>query len=182
MLAFFLAAVLLLFVTSFADARFSVRQGPPPSNLKMVEYALSFTCVSINGVNHAEAQSQSLNTNINNESDGPSFEINNQGDPSVRAIWLSELVATQGDGWAEKGNITFAEGSTLFFASPGITGIQLGNYSNLNYGAITYNITGGTGMFEGSHGAMVDTFVATQPNNASAPFTINAWGLVWLAQ
>jgi len=36
-----------------------------------------------------------------------------------------------------------------------------GNFSNLNYGAITYNITGGTGMFEGSHGAMVDTFVAT---------------------
>jgi len=57
----------------------------------------------------------------------------------------------------------------------------VGAYSNLRYGAITYNITGGTGVFEGSHGAMVDTFVSTQLHNSSAPFTINAWGIVWLA-
>jgi len=68
-IAFVATAVVLLSV--FVDARFVVREGAPPSNLKSVEFALSFTCVSVNGVNHALAQGQSLTTDI--EAEGQSM-------------------------------------------------------------------------------------------------------------
>lgn len=46
------------------------------------------------------------------------------------------------------------------------------------YGAITYNITGGTGRFANAYGMMVDTFLAG--NSSSPTFTINAWAFFWL--
>jgi hypothetical protein len=45
---------------------------------------------------------------------------------------------------------------------------------------ITYVIQGGTGLFEGAYGMMVDTFVSTNPSDPNAPFAINAWGFVWI--
>ena len=45
---------------------------------------------------------------------------------------------------------------------------------------ITYNITGGTNNFNGAYGMMVDTFVSNRPDDPSAPFEINAWGIFYM--
>jgi len=156
------------------------------------EFALKFNCTpSPTGVNHAWAVTQSLITNLT--SVPPRFvEIDEK---EGHAEWVSVLVNQTANSWSEKGNISFTpkrraeasllhkvrddavgngeEEDMLHFESPGLTGVIFGN----NHGAITYNITGGTGRFRGATGMMVDTFVAL-PNQTT--FAINAWGFFWL--
>ena len=142
------------------------------------EFALRFSCVSINGVNHAIAKSQSLVTTLLGLGQPPIFNVFADDDSSIEAHWTSVLVNQSATSWSEKGNITFGSDgkAALHFESPGMSG----SIFSPNYGAITYNITGGSGLFLGATGMMVDTFIAAASNNASAPFTINAWGFFWI--
>jgi hypothetical protein len=148
------------------------------------QFALKFKCISENGVNHATAESQTLVTEVRDNA-VPSFSIFEDTEDGFVAKWTSVLVNQTATSWSEKGNITFGKkskmfatatvpDSILFFESPGMTGVIFGP----NFGAIQYNITGGTGRFHGARGMMIDTFFV--PPNATA-FDINAWGFFWLA-
>jgi hypothetical protein len=86
-------------------------------------------------------------------------------------------------GFQESGKLTFrnnggaSDSGELFFASVS-DGISREMGTNVSYGGISYNITGGSGAFEGATGWMVDVFLAS-PETGSAMF-IDAWGIYFL--
>ena len=53
------------------------------------------------------------------------------------ALWQSYLIKQVGNRWSEAGNITFSEGNTVIFESNELSGIQQGNFSDLQYGAVS---------------------------------------------
>ncbi|MDP2439769.1 MAG: hypothetical protein Q8P67_28800 [archaeon] len=143
------------------------------------EFALQFISQPVGNVNHATAVSQQITTQIGES--GPMATVSAVG--GGKALWLSETVGPVVDNhWREVGNITFGGAGTVLFESNGYSGVQMADFADLNYGAITYRITGGTGGFFGAYGMMVDMFVSTQPNNATAPFFIQAAGQFWIDQ
>ena len=149
------------------------------SNGQRIQYdfALQFISNPVGNVNHATATSQSITTTIGDA--GPTATVTLL-QPAQKALWLSETTGSIGNRWKEVGNITFAGAGTILFASNDYSGIQMGNFPDLNYGAITYQINGGTGSFLGAYGMMVDMFISTDPNNATAPFAIQAAGHFWV--
>eukprot|EP01095_Lingulamoeba_sp_RSL-Kostka_P011126 TRINITY_DN4158_c0_g1_i1.p1 TRINITY_DN4158_c0_g1~~TRINITY_DN4158_c0_g1_i1.p1 ORF type:complete len:163 (-),score=45.39 TRINITY_DN4158_c0_g1_i1:178-666(-) len=145
------------------------------TNRNQYEFALQFTSYPNGDTNTAYAYSQSLTTKVGSQF--PSFNYDQLTNSTTeRAVWLSYLTVSVGNRWGEAGNITFSEGNTIIFESNGISGDQIGNFSDLQYGTITYKITNGTGAYENVYGMMVDTFITDDPSNPSAPFLINAWG------
>lgn len=161
---FFLTSLFLLVAVTMAIS--------PPS----FQFALMFNCTPNGTVNHAEAHSQVLSTMIHNGS--PKFHVHTDSSSDEKAFWTSSLVNSSATHWSEIGTVAFGASpntaaGTLTFASPGMSGVVF----SPDYGAIQYNITGGTGIFAGASGMMVDTFISS--GNTSW-FYINAWGFVWL--
>ncbi len=170
-MTFCAASLSLLLVAVVGVTAFGViKPTEGDTGARMIQFALAFKCVNIDGVNHATANSQSLISDLSGTF--PRFSVM-KGEGV--AYWTSILVNQSATSWWERGNITFDDDKKdiLHFESPGMTGVIYGP----NYGAISYNITGGTGKFKGASGMMVDTFIAP-PN--STTFDINAWGFVWL--
>jgi hypothetical protein len=169
---FVLAVVALLIATSQATNRIEY------------EFALQFVSQSEGDSNVARATSQRIETLVSN---GPRAKVtalnnNNGSADNNQAVWLSALAGQAGKYWREVGNITFGNSGTILFESNGYSGVQIGNFADLNYGAITYKITSGTGQYVGAYGMMTDMFISTDPSNDSAPFNIEAAGHFWIDQ
>lgn len=134
-------------------------------------------CYPEAAVNHAVARSQVATTTL--EADGVSYKLDESA-AGDSARWVSWTIAQKGDSWSEAGNITFgAPGSTssINFESFGFSGsINSGPTPGYQFGAITYNITGGDGMFSDAYGVMVDMF---ESGATSTTFPIRAWGFFW---
>jgi len=145
------------------------------SGVTRFEFALTFNTTPINNVNHGIAFTQSLITYINAEAMQFEDAVSTDGDA---VLWTSELTSTgPNNTWTEKGNLTFAFNSVLFFSSVGKGHAFDGPSTGDSYGGITYQIYDGLGVFQGASGVMVDTFVSTA-NVAS--FDINAWAIFWV--
>lgn len=95
-------------------------------------------------------------------------------------MWTSWTVKQVGDTWEEAGNVTFGSGPNGFrFTSFGLSGRVKSGPGNdgSQYGAITYNISGGFGEWEHADGVMVDMFEA---GATATTFPISAWGFFWV--
>lgn len=143
---------------------------------KKYEFVLIFDTEPIEGINHGVATSMNLNTTILMKS--IDFEVIDNILNEQKALWVSTLTSFDNstDTWTEEGNITVMT-DTIYFTSLGSGHAFNGPYNGDSYGGITYQIIGGTGIFDEASGIMVDTFVSTF---GQTTFDINVWGIFWI--
>ena len=131
---------LLLLAAHLCNGEMSFLQRRETNRIRF-EFALKFESFPTGNVNTAYARNQQLMTSM--KGGEPSFTLGQTGsDPDdVGAVWRSFLVKQVGNVWSEAGNITFTdesknESNAIFFQSIGLSGHQLLDAPDLNYGYV----------------------------------------------
>jgi len=120
------------------------------------EFILEFSVKSNNNHNYGTAHSQTHITSV--DSNGELCFTFIEDVQSPIAIFQTTVASPTPDTFLATGNITFPNHGVLFINSP-LPGKAFKS-KGVQYGAIPYNITGGTGVFGGAVGSASDIFVA----------------------
>jgi hypothetical protein len=160
------------FAPSFVPSR------TDPADLTRLEFNVIFDNHPVLGINHAIAPGELLDTLISPEGE---FQFAAYGITSdLKLLWTSYPVSYpngtfSNSGVVSLGNLTLTVASLTFNSSS--LGQSRVDPSGVNYGGITYWITGGSGLWKNAKGAMIDMFVA--PQNADS-YPILAWAIFWI--